>query len=156
MIQLENIVYAVGSFRLELSLTVGTGAYFVLLGPTGSGKTACVECLAGLRDVASGRIVVNGRDVTGDAPRRRGVGYVPQDYALFKHRTVRGNIAFGPEVRHWPRAEIAATVAQVSAMIGIGDLLDRRIRSSIDPVCSIRPSRMTAAVSATDSASSML
>ncbi|MGQ9662937.1 MAG: ABC transporter ATP-binding protein, partial [Kiritimatiellia bacterium] len=127
MIRFTGVVYSVGSFRLEVSFEIAQGEYFVLMGPTGSGKTATVECLAGLRTPASGRIEIGGRDVTHSAPRSRMVGYVPQDYALFAPRTVRGNISFGPEVRGWPRDQINRTVNEAAQLLGIEKLLDRRI-----------------------------
>jgi ABC-type Fe3+/spermidine/putrescine transport system ATPase subunit len=128
MIRLTDLVYAVGTFRLEVSLEVADGEYFVILGPTGSGKTAAVECLAGLRRPQSGRIEISGWDATRAEPRHRLVGYVPQDYALFTHRTVRRNISFGPEVRGWPRGEIARVVEESARLLGIEKLLDRRIQ----------------------------
>jgi ABC-type Fe3+/spermidine/putrescine transport system ATPase subunit len=98
------------------------------MGPTGAGKTAAIECLAGLRRPLQGRIEISGRDVTSEEPRRRTIGYVPQDYALFMNRTVRRNIAFGPEVRGWRRDEIAGAVSEAGQLTGISGLLDRRIQ----------------------------
>ena len=88
----------------EINLQVAPGEYFVLLGPSGSGKTLLLECLCGLNRIQSGRILIGDSDVTDLEPRRRGVGYLPQDYALFPHRTVRQNIAFGLASRRLPRA----------------------------------------------------
>jgi molybdate/tungstate transport system ATP-binding protein len=127
MIRLSDLVYTAGTFRLDVSLEIGEGEYFVIMGPTGAGKTACIECLAGLRAPQSGRIELGGRDVMRAEPRSRSVGYVPQDYALFMHRTVRRNIAFGPEVRGWARDEIARTVLDSARLVGIESLLDRPI-----------------------------
>ena len=94
MIRVENLEYEVGAFRMAgLDLSIAPGEYFVLLGPPGSGKTVLVECLAGLRRAKSGRIVIGDRDVTGLEPRSRGVGYVPQDFGLFPHLSVRSNVA---------------------------------------------------------------
>lgn len=127
MIRLNGLVYAVGAFRLEVSLDIGPGEYFVIMGPTGSGKTALAECLAGLRRPQSGRIEIAERDVTDCEPRHRAVGYVPQDYALFPHRTVRRNLAFGPEVRGWSREMIERAVRESAERTGMEHLLDRRI-----------------------------
>ena len=127
MIRLSDVTYAVGAFRLGVSLEIGDGEYFVIMGPTGSGKTACIECLAGLRAVQSGRIEIGGRDVTRAEPRARSVGYVPQDCALFANRNVGGNIAFGPEVRRWSAADVRASVAEAARLTGIAHLLDRRV-----------------------------
>ncbi|MEE8451372.1 MAG: ABC transporter ATP-binding protein [Thermoguttaceae bacterium] len=101
MIQFERLNLTVGSFSLrDVSLHVREGEYFVLLGPTGSGKTLLVECLCGLNRIDSGRIVIGGVDVTRLEPRRRGIGYVPQDYGLFPHMTVRRNVRFGLDRQH--------------------------------------------------------
>lgn len=127
MITLTDMVYTVGTFRLQVSLEVGNGEYFVIMGPTGSGKTACIECLAGLRLVQSGRVEIGGLDMTRAEPRMRSIGYVPQDYALFFNRTVRGNIAFGPEAQGWGRREIENAVLEAARVTGIENLLDRRI-----------------------------
>lgn len=127
MIRLTNVVYTAGIFQLSISIEVGPDEYFVLMGPTGSGKTACVECLAGLRPVNAGRIEIAGRDVTRAEPRMRSIGYVPQDGALFSHRSVRGNVAFGPEVRRLPRAAVETAINEAATLAGIGHLLNRRI-----------------------------
>ena len=127
MIRVEGLVYEVGNFRLEAGLEISHGEYFMLMGPPGSGKTALVECLAGLRQPSAGRIEIAGRDVTAAEPRDRGVGYVPQDYALFTTRTVRENIAFGPQVRGLARAEVERTVDRAAGLLGIEHLLGRRI-----------------------------
>lgn len=127
MIRLTDLVYAVDTFRLEVSLEIADGEYFVILGPTGSGKTVVVECLAGLRRPQSGRIEISGRDATWAEPRQRGIGYVPQDYALFTYRSIYRNIAFGPEVRGWPREETERVVQESARLVGIEGLLDRRI-----------------------------
>ncbi len=96
MIQFRQVHFSVGRFALtDVSLHVKPGEYFVLLGPTGSGKTMLVECLCGLCRIDSGEILIDGTDVTHQEPRRRGIGYLPQDYALFSHKTVRDNIGFG-------------------------------------------------------------
>ena len=128
MIRVFDLVYTVGAFRLEVSFQIGVGEYFVVMGPTGSGKTAAVECLAGLRRPQSGRIEISGRDVTGSEPRHRSIGYVPQDYALFTQRTVRRNIAFGPEVRGWPSERIRQAILDSARLVGIEHLLERRIQ----------------------------
>lgn len=85
------------SFKLDgISLEVPDGAYCVLLGPTGSGKTLLLESVCGLNHPESGAIILHGDDVTRWRPGQRRIGYVPQDYALFAHKTVRKNITFAP------------------------------------------------------------
>lgn len=128
MIRAEDITFRVGTFTLDrASLEVRRGEYFVLLGPPGSGKTLFLEALCGLRRVESGRILIDGRDVTRLEPRRRGLGYVPQDYALFPHRTVDGNIRFGLVSQGLPRDTCDRRVAEVADQLGIAHLLGRRI-----------------------------
>ncbi len=96
MIHIESLDYAVGDFALQdVSLHVRPGEYFVLLGPSGSGKTLLLECLCGLNRLNSGRIAIDGLDVTRWEPRNRSIGYLPQDYALFPDRTVTQNITYG-------------------------------------------------------------
>jgi len=96
MIRAEEITFNIGTFELRrLSIDIAEGEYFILLGPPGSGKTIFLECLCGLKKIQSGQILLDGRDVTNLEPRRRGIGYVPQDYALFPHLSVERNITFG-------------------------------------------------------------
>ncbi len=96
------------------------------MGKTGSGKTTILEAVCGLRPARSGRVLLLGRDVTRLEPADRGVGYVPQDLALFPTLNVRDNLAFAPEVRGWGREEIAARVGELAELLGLGRLLDRR------------------------------
>ncbi len=99
--------------------------YFVLLGPTGAGKTVLLECIAGLHHPDTGDIYVEGERVNDTAPEARGLGYLPQDYALFPHLTVAQNIAFGMRIRRKPSAEIERKVAQLADLLGITHLLHR-------------------------------
>lgn len=126
MIALENLCFSVGSFALnDVSLSIDKGEYFVLLGPTGSGKTLLIECLCGLNRIDSGRIVIEGTDVSGFEPRRRGIGYLPQDYALFPHKTVRQNVAFGLRGRGLSCAAIVARVDTLLEQLEVTALADR-------------------------------
>jgi len=128
MIRAERLSFSIGEFRLQqLSLEVGRGKYFVLLGPPGSGKTVFLECLCGLRRPESGRIWLDGREVTALEPRARDIGYVPQDYALFPHLSVERNIAFGLRAGRDGAADTAGKVARTAEMLGIGHLLGRGI-----------------------------
>ena len=83
----------------DVSLDIGDGEFFVLLGPSGSGKSTLLRAIAGLAAVDHGRIALQGRDVTHVAARKRGVGLVFQNYALFRHMTVADNIEFALRVR---------------------------------------------------------
>jgi sulfate transport system ATP-binding protein len=110
----------------DVSLTVADGEFLALLGPSGSGKTTLLRALAGLEFIDSGDIVVNGRSMSGVPARHRGVGFVFQHYALFRHMTVARNVAFGLEVmpRHRrPKAgEIRDRVQSLLDMMEIGEL----------------------------------
>ena len=110
----------------DLSLDVRDGEFFVLLGPSGCGKTTALRCIAGLEEPSSGEVLIGGRDVTRLDPAARDVAMVFQTYALYPHLTVRGNVAFGLEVRRVPTAEIARRVQQVANRLGLGPLLERR------------------------------
>jgi ABC-type sugar transport system ATPase subunit len=104
---------------------VPAGGYGVLMGKTGSGKTTILEALCGLRAVSGGRILLGGQEVTALRPADRGIGYVPQDRALFQTMTVRQNLAFAPSIRGWSAADTDARVTELSELLRIGPLLDR-------------------------------
>jgi len=127
VIRLEQVSVRAGSFLLrDLSLSVPAGAYAVLMGRTGSGKTTLLEAICGLRAVSAGRILLAGTDVTALPPAERGVGFVPQDGALFRHLTVREHLEFALVIRRWPRERIATRVAELAGWLGLNALLDRR------------------------------
>jgi ABC-type sugar transport system ATPase subunit len=126
MIHLDNLSLRAGSFAIDhLSLAVATGEYAVLMGKTGCGKTSLLEAICGLRPVTSGHIVLLDRDVTRLRPAERGVGYVPQDLALFPTLTVRDHLAFALVVRRWSNSDINHRVDELSGLLGIGHLLGR-------------------------------
>ncbi len=128
MIRTENLSFSVGDFRLhDISLEVADGEYFVLLGPPGSGKSVFLECLCGLNRPDSGRVLIDGREVTDLEPRERRVGYVPQDYALFPHLSVMRNISFGLRARGEPADLTRQRAEETAALLGIGHLLGRRV-----------------------------
>jgi len=130
MIVTEGLTKRLGEFELvEVSVCIDEGEYFVLLGPTGAGKTIFIECIAGIHAPERGRILIDNEDVTRLRPEERQIGYVPQDYALFPHLTARRNIAFGLEVRRLPSDEIARRTAELAALLGVQPLLDRQIRT---------------------------
>ena len=89
MIQIRQLQISMGDFQLgPLDLDIDKSQYFVLLGPPGSGKTILLECLCGLKRIASGGICIHGQEVSREEPRLRPMAYVPQDYALFPHLRV--------------------------------------------------------------------
>jgi spermidine/putrescine transport system ATP-binding protein len=111
----------------RVSLEVRPGEFLVLLGPSGCGKTTLLRLLAGFEAPDQGRLLISGRDVAGLAPYERPVNTVFQHYALFPHRTVAGNVAFGLEARRLPAAAIAEKVARALETVRLGGLGDRRI-----------------------------
>lgn len=128
MIDLQDITIVSGGFTLkQVSLTLQQGEYVAVMGRTGQGKTTILEAIAGLRTVSSGRILMDGRDVTRLAPAQRGVGYVPQDLALFVTMSVRENLGFALRVRGTPREQIETKVRSLADWLGISALLDRRV-----------------------------
>ncbi|MBC8235104.1 ABC transporter ATP-binding protein [bacterium] len=124
MIEIRNLHARAGDFQLKnINLNIARGEYFVLLGPTGTGKTFLIECICGLRDIEIGSIFISGREVTHLEPAARNVGYVPQDYALFPTMTVYENIAFGLKLR--PIPDIREKVLRMAEMLKISHLLER-------------------------------
>ncbi len=126
MIRLEDIAWSAGAFALaNISFLVPTGSYGVLMGRTGGGKTSLLEIICGLRRPNVGRVHLGEREVTHLAPGERGLGYVPQDGALFSTMTVRENLGFALRVRHRPPDEISGQVTELAHQLGIGSLLER-------------------------------
>jgi sulfate/thiosulfate transport system ATP-binding protein len=100
-----------------VSLDVPTGSLTALLGPSGSGKSTLLRVIAGLERPDEGEVLIAEEDVTGRAPQRRGVGFVFQHYAAFKHLTVYENVAFGLKIRRRPRAEIRRRVGELLELV---------------------------------------
>lgn len=130
MIHLDQVSIHSGSFRLDsISLEIAKGEYIALMGRTGQGKTTLLEAIAGLRDVVAGNIRLGERDITQLAPAARGVGYVPQDLALFPTMTVAENLAFALTVRGLDHEAKQARVNDLAEWLGIAPLLDRSVRA---------------------------
>jgi ABC-type sugar transport system ATPase subunit len=130
MIELQDIGIASGSFRLSsISLRIAAGEHATLMGRTGQGKTTILEAIAGLRAITSGRILIDGSDVTSLPPAERGIGFVPQDLALFPTMSVRENVAFALRVRGWQAARCEARVHELADWLGLAKLLDRSVRT---------------------------
>ena len=126
MIRFSDITWAAGNFRLEnVNFSVPAGAYAVLMGRTGSGKTTLLEILCGLRQPDDGRIWIADVEVTNLQPGLRGIGYVPQDGALFPTMIVSEQLGFALRIRRRPAEEIAERVQELSTQLGIAHLLDR-------------------------------
>ena len=128
MIQLENLCLRNGSFELnDLSATIPSESYGILMGRTGCGKTTILEAICGLRPhVFSGTIRLNDSDVTYLKPAERGIGYVPQDSALFETMSIFENVAFALRLRKWTETDIEKRVHELAELMGITTLLGRR------------------------------
>jgi spermidine/putrescine transport system ATP-binding protein len=110
----------------EIDLTIRKGEFFTLLGPSGCGKTTLLRLIAGFEHPTKGHLRIKGRDVTGQPPNQRPVNTVFQNYALFPHMSVAQNIAFGLKMQGRPRAEIAATTAEMMRLVRMDSMADRR------------------------------
>ncbi len=121
MIELDNVSIRYGPNEVikPMNLRIETGEFFTLLGPSGCGKTTILRAIAGFVPVASGRITIDGTDVTDIPAEKRSVGMVFQNYALFPHMTVTENVAFGLRVARRPRREISRAVDAVLEATGI-------------------------------------
>jgi sulfate transport system ATP-binding protein len=109
----------------DVSVEIPSGSLTALLGPSGSGKSTLLRVIAGLERPDAGTVEIDGRDATTLPPQRRGVGFVFQHYAAFKHMTVRENVAFGLKVARRPRAEIRARVDELLELVQLPGLTDR-------------------------------
>ena len=126
MIRLADITIKQGDFKLSgIELELFSGQYGVLMGRSGCGKTTLLEAICGLRKIDQGKIILGDRDVTKLPPAERGVGYVPQDRALFPTQPVREQLAFALVLRSLGQAEISRRVEELAELLGLGELLDR-------------------------------
>jgi multiple sugar transport system ATP-binding protein len=110
----------------DVTLEIEPGEFLVLVGPSGCGKSTLLRMIAGLEETTGGVIRIDGADVTDLPPRARDIAMVFQTYALYPHMSVRDNLAYGLKVRKTPKAEAARRVAEVAALLGLDELLDRR------------------------------
>jgi multiple sugar transport system ATP-binding protein len=110
----------------EVNLITAEGEFVVLVGPSGCGKTTTMRMIAGLETVTGGEIKIGGRNVVGMIPRERDVAMVFQNYALFPHMNVFGNISFGMRLRKFPREKIESRVREAASILGIEHLLARK------------------------------
>ena len=130
MIEIKDLSLTMGDFSLKnINLTINDAEYFVILGPTGAGKTVLIECVAGLHRIKHGGIWLDGREITRQTPEERNLGYVPQDYVLFPFLKVAQNIAFGLKQAGRKKDEIKKRVETIADLMGISHLMRRDIRS---------------------------
>jgi multiple sugar transport system ATP-binding protein len=110
----------------DVTLEIGDGEFMVLVGPSGCGKSTLLRLIAGIEEPTAGSVHIGDRDVTRLQPRKRDIAMVFQNYALYPHLTVRGNLGFGLRLRHVEKAARERRVHEVADVLGLGDLLDRR------------------------------
>ena len=126
MLQIESLSITLGEFSVrDVSLEIRPGEYFIILGPTGAGKTVLLETIAGIHTPLSGRIILGNKEITSTEPRLRNIGMVYQDYMLFPHLTVEDNIAFGLHQRKVPASEQHSLVWEMSSLLEISHLAKR-------------------------------
>ncbi|MGZ4381648.1 MAG: sulfate/molybdate ABC transporter ATP-binding protein [Gaiellaceae bacterium] len=123
----RNVIKRFGDFTAldGITVEVETGSLTALLGPSGSGKSTLLRVIAGLEVPGTGTVLLDGRDVTGLPPQERGIGFVFQHYAAFKHMTVADNVAFGLTIRKRPKSEIRERVAELLALVQLSPFGDR-------------------------------
>lgn len=126
MLEVEGLSKRLGGFEMrDVTFSVERGDYFVMLGESGTGKTVLLETLTGMMTPDSGRILLNGRDITQERIQDRNIALVFQNHALFPHLTVRQNIAYGPVSNGARRATVADRIQELAARTGVAHLLDR-------------------------------
>jgi sulfate/thiosulfate transport system ATP-binding protein len=127
MITVEHVTKRFGEFTAldDISIEAPDGKLTALLGPSGSGKSTLLRVIAGLEVPDSGTIVVSGTDATRLPPQKRGIGFVFQHYAAFKHMTLRDNVAFGLKIRKKPKEQIKAKVDELLHLVGLDGFHDR-------------------------------
>jgi ABC-type Fe3+/spermidine/putrescine transport system ATPase subunit len=126
MIQISDLTLAAGNFRIDhLGLDLKEGVFNILLGPTGSGKTLILESVMGLRPIPGGQIILGGKEIQNLPPEQRGIGYLPQDLALFPHLTVRENLRYGLRAKKKATADDERHLERLIEALKIRHLLER-------------------------------
>jgi len=127
MIQVKNLSVDISDFTLrDINLNVEPGEYFIILGPTGAGKTVLLESITGLYPLKSGEIWLGGKEVSRIEPEKRNISIVYQDHVLFPHLSVKENILFGLRVRRQHQEELTNVLNWLSDLLGITHLLERK------------------------------
>ncbi|MFC1860241.1 ATP-binding cassette domain-containing protein [Chloroflexota bacterium] len=127
MIQIKNLHVDLKDFQLQdINLSINEGEYFIILGPTGAGKTVLLESMAGLHPVKSGEVWLKGKEVTRLEPEKRGISIVYQDHVLFPHLSVKENIIFGLKLHKQTKRETKTALDWIVELLGISHLLNRK------------------------------
>jgi len=127
-LEIRNLDKNYGGFHAirDVSFGVEQGEFVVLVGPSGCGKSTLLRSIAGLEDISSGEVRINGRDISGDEPSDRGVAMVFQNYALYPHMTVRQNMGFALKIAGRPKKEVEAAVNRAAGILRIEEQLDKK------------------------------
>jgi molybdate/tungstate transport system ATP-binding protein len=126
VITIKNLKVDLGDFLLQgINLNINSGEYFIILGPTGAGKTVLLEAIAGLYPVLEGEVWIGDKEITDLSPEKRGISIVYQDQVLFPHLLVEENIAFGLKMGKCPKNEVKAKIDAIAEIVGISHLLKR-------------------------------
>lgn len=128
VIRLEHVSKRFGTFTAvhEADFGIRAGEFFSVLGPSGCGKTTILRMIAGFEQPTSGKVLLDGKDVSNVPPYRRNVNTVFQQYALFPHMTVADNVAFGPRSKKKPESEVKAAVTEMLDVVRLGDFAERK------------------------------
>ena len=129
MIRLEAVRRRYSDFELSVDFEVGEGEIVALLGSSGSGKSTTLRIIAGFESIDSGRLMVDGRDLTALPARRRGIGFVFQDYTLFPHLNVAQNVGYGLRAARIPRVQRERRVEELLTMVGLGQFGTRAVQT---------------------------
>ncbi len=127
-VSIKDLSLSFGHIKVleQLNLDVKQGEFIVLLGPSGCGKSTLLNCIAGLLDISDGQVFIDGKNVTWEEPKNRGIGMVFQSYALYPQMTVERNLSFGLRVAGMPKAEVETRVKRASEILQIEPLLQRK------------------------------
>lgn len=127
MLKVNHVNKSFGEFKLkDIHFQVNDGEYFVILGPTGTGKTVILESIAGMYKLEKGDIYIDNINITKVLPENRNIGFVYQSYLLFPHLSVKDNIAFGLKARKIKKQEINEALDEITEMLSIKYLLNRK------------------------------
>ena len=129
MLKVNNLSKSWKDFKLKNVSFEIDKEYCVILGPSGAGKSVLIKCIAGILKPDSGKIILNGDDITNLPPEKRNVGYVPQNYALFPNKNVYKNIAYGLIIKKSSKLEIDRKVKEIAEFLNISHLLDRDVKT---------------------------
>ena len=127
-VSIRNVFKSFGAVKViqGISMDVANGEFVVLVGPSGCGKSTLLRMVAGLESITSGEIAIGGRVVNNVEPKDRDIAMVFQNYALYPHKSVYENMAYGLRIRGLPKAEIDARVQEAADILGIHELLERK------------------------------